>query len=793
MTLLSLRHYPGIPPSGSTVVITGGARGIGRATAELFHRRGATVHLGDIDAELAGEVAEAIGPNVHAAHLDVTSTHSWQTFVDGVLAESGQVDVLVNNAGVMPLGAFDREDDAISHLTLNVNIAGPMNGMKTVLPLMVAAGHGHVVNVASMAGKLPIPGMVVYNASKYGAVGLSAGARSEYARSGVSISAILPSAVRTELSSGVSLGGGLPTVDPEDVAEAVVATIRHRRAKTTVPPLPRRLEPRAGIRARGHHGRGAPGDRRPPGPRRHRRGRPTGLHRPRVQAGALSSEESHVRSTSRTARGQRCGSALVDRRVGGTQRSRGGDRSPRPRDVRPALGRQLDQQSVGRVVGGRPVVAPVPRRPAAVVSMIITPHRGSTVRVHLTNRFGSATVTFDHVTIAQRSAGAALVPGTTQEVTFDGGSTSVTVPAKEDVVSEPVEFAFEAFDDVAVSFFLESGPLLPTEHFTARQTSYYTSIGAGDHAADPSDAAFANPTTSRYFVSGLDVRAPGRTGSVMAFGDSLTDGFQGPTTLVPENATTLDTNGRWPDVVQRRLDAADIPLSMLNAGISGNRVLQNGFIPQFGPSGLSRFPADALDQAGVSTVVVLEGTNDLGQGLPTFEQMKAGYEQFIEMAHTADEKILLGALPPAGGAFPPSYGSPFFNQTRNKINEWITSGNSGAGGHVDFNAAVADPTNPDRIAPEFDGGDKLHFNLADYQAMADAVSLSALRVPACSDDPDGSGGGDYSDDPDGSGPGSDATPRTATRTPQTIRHRPPPMLRTRPTRIFPTRVHTMAW
>ncbi|MDQ3156318.1 MAG: SDR family oxidoreductase [Actinomycetota bacterium] len=230
-----MRRYPSIPLEGATVIVTGGARGIGRATAELFHERGATVHLGDIDLDPAEDAARSIGPKAFAAHLDVTSAQSWKTFLDGVVARSGRIDVLVNNAGVMPLGAFDEEDDAISRLTLNVNVLGPINGMKAVLPLMTATGRGHIVNIASMAGKMPFPGMVVYNASKYGAVGLTASARVEYSRSSVSISAVLPSAVRTELSSGVSLGAGLPTVDPEDIARAVLGTMRSRRAETPVP------------------------------------------------------------------------------------------------------------------------------------------------------------------------------------------------------------------------------------------------------------------------------------------------------------------------------------------------------------------------------------------------------------------------------------------------------------------------------------------------------------------------------------------------------------------------------
>ena len=135
----------------------------------------------------------------------------------------------------MPLGSFLDESDATSRVTLDVNVWGPIHGMRTVLPGMVDRRRGHVVNIASMAGKLPVPGMAVYNASKFGAVGLSASARVEFADSGVSVSAILPSAVRTGLSSGVPLGKGMPTVEPEVVAEAVVDTVAHRRAETTVP------------------------------------------------------------------------------------------------------------------------------------------------------------------------------------------------------------------------------------------------------------------------------------------------------------------------------------------------------------------------------------------------------------------------------------------------------------------------------------------------------------------------------------------------------------------------------
>jgi NADP-dependent 3-hydroxy acid dehydrogenase YdfG len=217
--------YPNIELKGAVVGVTGGARGIGRATADLFEAMGATVCIGDLDG--------AEGPRGYT--LDVTSRDSFAAFTDAVLDRFGRIDILVNNAGVMPLGDFLSEGDAISRTTLDVNVWGLIHGMRLVLPHMIERGSGHVVNVASMAGKLVVPGMAVYNASKFAAVGLSAAVREEYRGSGVSVSAVLPSAVRTRLASGVPLGHGLPTVDPEDVAQAIVGSVASRRAEITVP------------------------------------------------------------------------------------------------------------------------------------------------------------------------------------------------------------------------------------------------------------------------------------------------------------------------------------------------------------------------------------------------------------------------------------------------------------------------------------------------------------------------------------------------------------------------------
>lgn len=221
------------PVSGSRVLITGGARGIGAATAALFAARGARVWIGDVDEDACLDTAAGLG--VRGAHLDVTSTGSWRELLRRIDAEDGPLDILINNAGVMPLGPLASDTERIRDLTLDVNVRGVLNGMQAVLPDMARRCSGHVINVASMAGMIPIPGMVTYNASKFAALGASLAARQEYAGTGVAVSAVLPSAVRTELSSGARLGGGMPTVDPEDVAAAILAVVGSRVARRSVP------------------------------------------------------------------------------------------------------------------------------------------------------------------------------------------------------------------------------------------------------------------------------------------------------------------------------------------------------------------------------------------------------------------------------------------------------------------------------------------------------------------------------------------------------------------------------
>ncbi|MGW5438319.1 SDR family oxidoreductase [Nocardia asteroides] len=227
--------YPRIDLDGALVAITGAARGIGLATAAAFLAEGAYVALGDLDEALAVQAAEALGDRAMGHVLDVTDKASYAAFLAAASAwRGGPLDVLVNNAGVMPNGAFLEQSDRIDQLTMDVNVYGVIHGMRLALPGMVERGYGHVVNVASLAGKFPIKGLAVYNASKYAVVGLTAATRLEMDDTGVSVSAVLPSAVRTELSSGIDYGI-LPAVDPEDIAAAVVRTVRTRSAETAVP------------------------------------------------------------------------------------------------------------------------------------------------------------------------------------------------------------------------------------------------------------------------------------------------------------------------------------------------------------------------------------------------------------------------------------------------------------------------------------------------------------------------------------------------------------------------------
>jgi NADP-dependent 3-hydroxy acid dehydrogenase YdfG len=223
--------------AGQTAAITGAARGIGRATAEALLRDGVKVAIGDVDVQAAQRTASELGASTVALELDVTDRASFSAFLDRTEHELGPVDVLVNNAGIMPIGPFLDEDDATARRILDINVHGVILGMKLVLPRMIDRGWGHVVSMASQAGKRGFPGGATYGASKAAVINLSRAVRKELRGTGVEISTISPVAVNTELGLGLAepRQRQFRKIEPQQVADAIVETLRVPRFDVHVP------------------------------------------------------------------------------------------------------------------------------------------------------------------------------------------------------------------------------------------------------------------------------------------------------------------------------------------------------------------------------------------------------------------------------------------------------------------------------------------------------------------------------------------------------------------------------
>jgi NAD(P)-dependent dehydrogenase (short-subunit alcohol dehydrogenase family) len=216
---------------GAVVCVTGGARGIGKATATELARRGAQVWIGDLDAEEAEETAEAIG--ACATHLDVTDPASVASF-HAAACQDGPPAMLVNNAGIQYMGPFTEAKLDLYHREVAVNLGGVINGMHEFLPGMLSRNYGHIVNIASMAAKVTTPGISVYCATKYAVAALSRAVRAEIASTAVTLTTVMPTAVHTELTAGVSLDL-LPTRRPEEIARVIADSARRPRREVTVP------------------------------------------------------------------------------------------------------------------------------------------------------------------------------------------------------------------------------------------------------------------------------------------------------------------------------------------------------------------------------------------------------------------------------------------------------------------------------------------------------------------------------------------------------------------------------
>ena len=324
---------------------------------------------------------------------------------------------------------------------------------------------------------------------------------------------------------------------------------------------------------------------------------------------------------------------------------------------------------------------------------------GSTVRVRLSNVFSSGDLTASKVSVAAAGNGAAL-QDKARRVTFRGRE-SVVVPRGGEVLSDPVALRTFADSSLAVSIWASSAPAVATYHRSALSTNY---VAPGDHAFDGGDTAFTQKVGSWYYLSEVAVTS-GVRGSVVALGDSITDG----------SGSTGGANRRWTDVLASRTS-----YGVVNSGISGNQLLRDG---TYGVSGISRTPRDVLARAGVRTLIVLEGINDIkAKPDATFEELRDGYLRVIALAHSRGVRALGGTITPMGG---------YANHTdareavRSAVNTWIRT--SGAfDGVVDFDAAVRDPARPTWLRDEFARPDRLHLTDAGYSAMGQAVDLSLL-------------------------------------------------------------------
>jgi lysophospholipase L1-like esterase len=351
---------------------------------------------------------------------------------------------------------------------------------------------------------------------------------------------------------------------------------------------------------------------------------------------------------------------------------------------------------------------------------------GDAVRVRLTSAHAKGPVTVGTARLAIQDDEASIVPESDRVLTF-GGQTSLTLPPDAVVVSDPVTLAVPALGDLAISLYLPGTVNVSPEGL---QTTYISP--AGDFTGE---AAMPVDMTARSLVllTGVDVAVAEPGGAVVAPGASNTEGV----------GSTPGANRRWTDVLAERLlaDPDQPPLAVLNVGISGNRLLHDGFGAfryATGVSLLARFDRDVLAQPGVTHVILMQGLGDIGAPVGaarnginasseevSADDIIAGQHILIERAHEHGLVVIGGTLTPWGGSL---FDTPETDAKRQAVNDWIrTSGAFDA--VVDFEAVVRDPADPARLLPEYDSGDHGHLNDAGNRAMGEAIDLALFQAP----------------------------------------------------------------
>lgn len=343
------------------------------------------------------------------------------------------------------------------------------------------------------------------------------------------------------------------------------------------------------------------------------------------------------------------------------------------------------------------------------IRMIVAPHlAGHTVRVGFSNRFGSRPLVLRDVRIATVAKGREIRPGSDTRLRF-GGSSTLRLQPGQDQLSDPVRFGVRPFRKVAVSAYSPRTVHEVTEHHTSSQISYLGAPGSGDKADQVSGRSLNLVTARWLIVDELVVRAPAATGAVVAFGDSITDGLY----------SGVNADARYPDHLTHRLARAGIPLSPVNAGITGNILtLSEPPSSPSGPSALERLDSDVLLQPGASDAIVLEGINELRQVGPA--ATIDGLKRIVRRLRRGGITVVLGTLTPA---------SSTVDGYRRRVNRWIRRRSGVA--VADFDRALRDPSDPSRLARRYDSGDGVHPSPRGYAALARAVPLGALKLPSC--------------------------------------------------------------
>ena len=347
---------------------------------------------------------------------------------------------------------------------------------------------------------------------------------------------------------------------------------------------------------------------------------------------------------------------------------------------------------------------------------------GKAVRIRVSNLYGSVPVRLQDLSIARRLIGSEIDPATHTKLTFDSQGAVILAPG-ETRLSDAVAFEVASGQDLAISFYVEDETPQTTVHWTRRNRVYST---PGNRTAAPRfEATTTDEKGPVVWLNALLVENPKASGAIVAFGDSITDGAG----LVTDGYTN------WPARLAKRL--SDLGLSdigVVNAGISGNRLLHNGMGERQGEQGQTRFMRDVIGQSNLSSVIILIGINDIGQvqsgrdakDFVTPQQIELGLAKLSLAAKDKGLCVFVGTLTPFRDTKIKNYFSEDKELARLHVNQWLRE-TSLFDGIIDFERAIADPKAPDRVLADYDSGDHLHPSADGNQAMANAIPIAALK------------------------------------------------------------------